>query len=115
MVDQAEKRAEALRAFLDRHPGGWYHADWERLVDDLRTRGLLPDGGEEAVGRELEKARVRHTLRDLGVQGLGPKRRETVAEAYGHLWELRNATADELAALPGLNKRVAADLLAALR
>lgn len=115
MADQTENRVEALRAFLDRHPGGWYHTDWERLVDDLRTRGLLPDGGEQAVGRELERARVRQTLQGLGVRGLGPKRRETVAEAYGHLWELRNASADELAALPGLNKRVATDLVAALR
>lgn len=115
MADQAEERAAALRAFLDRHPGGWYHSDWERLVEDLRTRGLLPQEGEERVGTELEQTRVRQILQGLGVRGLGPKRRETVAEAYGHLWELRNASADELAALPGLNKRIAADVVAALR
>ena len=115
MTDQAEERVETLRAFLDRHPGGWYHSDWERLVDDLRTRGLLPEGGEEVVGRELEKARVRQTLQGLGVQGLGPKRRDSVADAYGHLWELRNASAEELAALPGLTKRIATDVVVALR
>jgi hypothetical protein len=113
-MTKAEQRAGALRDFVDRHPDGWRHSEWEHLVGDLRGRGLLADGQEESVGKELEKMRVRKTLEELSVPGLGPKRRETVASAYGHMWDLRNATAEDLAALPGLNRRIATDLISAL-
>ncbi|MEX2466193.1 MAG: helix-hairpin-helix domain-containing protein [Gemmatimonadota bacterium] len=115
MDAQSEHRAEALRAFVSRHPDGWHHGDWERLVGELRGRGLLPDGQEDLLGKELERERVRQILESLEVPGLGPKRREAVAEAFGHVWKLRNASVEDVVSLPTISRRIAADLVAALR
>lgn len=104
-----------LRAFASRHPDGWNHGDWVGLVDELRSRQLLDTGEEERVGKELERERVRQMLEGLSVTGLGPKRREAVAEQFGHVWQLRNASASDLASVPGVTKGIANDLATALR
>jgi excinuclease ABC subunit C len=49
------------------------------------------------------------------VKGLGPKRRAAVVERFGRLWDARQASEEELAALPGLNRSVAQALHRALR
>jgi DNA-directed RNA polymerase sigma subunit (sigma70/sigma32) len=109
-----KERSGTLRAFVSHHPDGWYHSDWEGLVGDLLSRDLLYPGEEDEVGKELERERVRQMLEGLSIPGLGPKRREAVAERFGHVWELRHASADELAAVPGVTKRIADALHTAL-
>lgn len=104
-----------IRAFLDVHPNGWSHADWERLVGELRGAGLLAHGDEEALGRDLERERLLATLDRLSVAGLGPKRRAAIIEQYPRLWDLRQASADDLAALPSIPRALASELVEALR
>lgn len=115
MTSIRKGRADALAAFLAAHPTGWDHHDWERLFAELCDRGLALEEERAEIGRELEQARVLNVLADMHVTGLGPKRRHAVASAYGRLWELRNASAEEIAGLPGLTRRIAEDLVAALR
>jgi hypothetical protein len=109
-----KERAATLRAFVSHHPDGWNHGDWEGLLGDLRSRELSYPGEEDEVGKELERERVRQVLEGLSVAGLGPKRREAVAEAFGHMWKLRHASADDLASVPGMTRRIAEALAAAL-
>lgn len=115
MAHHNPKHLARIRAFLDVHPDGWSHADWERLVGELRGAGLLTDGDEEALGHDLERERLRATLDRLSIAGLGPKRRAAIIEQYPRLWELRQASADELASLPTISKALASELVDALR
>jgi hypothetical protein len=103
----------ALEAFIAEHPDGWDHAAWERLLGELRARGLA-QAEPQAIGRKLELARVRHTLETLSVKGLGPKRREVIESRYPRVWELKQAPATELAQLPSFNAKVAEELVRAL-
>ena len=102
-----------LEGFLDAHPGGWDHHAWRRLLHALES-----DGHEVAdpdrLGSELERIRLVRVLEELGVAGLGPKRRAAVVEAFGRLWDLRQADAETLAAMPALPRDVAARLYDAL-
>ncbi len=109
-----KERAATLRAFVSHHPDGWHHGDWEGLVGDLRSRKLSYPGEEDEVGKELERERVRQLLEGLSITGLGPKRREAVAEAFGHVWQLRHASAVDLASVPGITRRIADELTVAL-
>lgn len=114
MSKRDEKRAETLRNFVQEHPDGWSHDEWERLVQDCHHRGLIDPGDEDALGRALERERIVQTLATLPVKGLGPKRREKVAEHFEHLWMLRNASTDDLASVPSVTRPIAEDLHRAL-
>ena len=48
------------------------------------------------------------------IPGVGSTRRRTLMRNYDNMESLRNATAEEIAALPGMNKRVAEDIVAYL-
>jgi len=45
-----------------------------------------------------------------GVEGIGPKRRQALLKKFGSIDAIRRATVEELAAVPGMNRRVAEDL-----
>lgn len=63
--------------------------------------------------RELRgKAMTASVLDD--VPGIGPKRKKALLKQFGSLRRLREATAEQIAAAPGLNATVAADVYAAL-
>lgn len=107
-------RMEArLADFVRENPGGWEHHQWEALLGRLDSDGH-DVSDREAVGRELERIRLRLRLEELHVRGLGPKRRTAVVEHFGRLWDVEQASADELAAVPSLNRAVARDLHQAL-
>jgi excinuclease ABC subunit C len=44
------------------------------------------------------------------VPGIGKKRQEALLRHFGSLKRIRKASIDELAAVPGMNRRVAEDL-----
>jgi len=62
------------------------------------------------------KLRAERSVRSKldGVPGIGPKRRKALLAAFGSLEAIRGATPDQLAAVPGMNRRVAQQLLESL-
>lgn len=58
------------------------------------------------------KARKRSTLEDI--EGVGPKRRKALINFFGGLQEIQNASADELAKVPGISKALADEIYANL-
>ena len=114
MARQSESLRQMLRKFVTDHPHGWDHHAWERLLGDLRGAGLKA-GEPTELGLELERMRVLLLLEGLPVKGLGPKRREAVATLFPHVWDLQKATTDELLQLPSFTRKIAEDVLAAIR
>jgi hypothetical protein len=105
---------DALRDFVSSHPDGWGHPDWEALLDDLR-RKALDATDESAIGATLEREKLLAKLERTGVRGVGPKRRAAIAESYGRLWDLQQASPEELARSSGIPQPMAEELLRALR
>ncbi len=54
------------------------------------------------------KSAVRSSLDDI--EGVGPKRRRALLAKFGSLEAIRNASIEELAAVPGMNRRAAEEL-----
>lgn len=104
---------EELRSFVAEHRDGWGHGHWESLLRRLEDRGF-DTARPDAIGAVLERERVLVVLEEIGVPGLGPKRREAVADRFGSLWRLRHASVDELKELSALPKDLAQRLHAAL-
>lgn len=59
------------------------------------------------------KAQVKSVLEDI--PGVGPARRKALMRHFGSLEEIRNATLEQLTALPEMNEKVAEEILAYLR
>jgi excinuclease ABC subunit C len=59
-----------------------------------------------------DKSAVRSGLDEI--EGIGPKRRQALLKHFGSLEAIRQATLEELAAVPGMNRRIAEELLAQL-
>jgi len=114
MRDTGNGMRKALRSFVADHREGWSHGHWESLLHQLEEGGF-DTARPEDIGRELERERVRVVLEDVGVQGLGPKRREAVAEQFGSLWQLKHASVEELTERSAIPRRLAEELHAALR
>jgi len=95
-----------LKAFVERHPDGWSHEDWMGLLAELEQSGT--DVSDAAlVGLELEKTRLAWELGRRSVKGLGPKRREALVGRFQTLWELKQASVDELAETPTITRDLA--------
>jgi hypothetical protein len=103
-----------LEHFVQQNADGWGHRQWEALLGELEENGH-DVSDPERIGRELERLRLQAWLEATRVKGLGPRRRATVVKRFGRLWDARQASAEELAALPGLNRSVAQALHQALR
>src|SRR3954451_18369756 len=75
-----------LRAFVTARPAGWGHDDWVAFLDHLRERGH-DTTDSDGLGLALERERLAAAL-EL-VQGIGPRRVETVVGRYDTLWSAR--------------------------
>jgi hypothetical protein len=93
-----------LRAFVLARPGGWDHEDWVYFLDHLREQGH-DTSNPEAIGLLLERERLAARLE--GIQGMGPRRIQSVVDRYETLWSASHADVDEIAALPGMNRSLA--------
>lgn len=102
-----------LTEFVRENRDGWGHEDWEQLLGDLEVAGH-DVSDRDAIGAELERIRLTRHLEKLDVRGLGPKRRTALVEWFGRLWEVEQASPDELASVPALNRSVARSLHEAL-
>jgi len=104
-----DKLLPQLRAFVQNHPHGWSHDEWLGLLYHLSEDGI--DTRDEGhIGLALERERLLHTLGNLGIKGLGPKRREALADRFGSLWTLMEASPEEIAGVPGIQRSLAEQL-----
>jgi hypothetical protein len=101
-----------LNAFVESHPTGWNHEEWLALLADLGQDGT-DVSNPDAIGQELERTRVIWELKKREVPGLGRKRLDAIANRFGTLWELRNASLEEMARVPGMNRSLAEKVLMA--
>lgn len=102
-----------LRAFVAAHPHGWNHHEWLGLLAELTDAGVdTTDPGP--IGAALEQERILAFLEGLEMKGLGPKRREALAAQFGRLWDLKRASTDEIAQIPGFHPGLAKALHKAL-
>ncbi len=103
-----------LRAFVDAHPHGWNHHEWLGLLAELTDSGV-DTTDPDLIGALLEQERILACLEGLDLKGLGPKRREALAAHFGRLWDLKHASADDIARLPSFHPALAKALHKALR
>ena len=64
--------------------------------------------------RELRSKAMTASVLD-GIPGVGPKRKKDLLKAFGSVKKLREASVDEIAAVPGIPREVAEDVAAVLR
>lgn len=114
MAKKNDKLHAELEAFVEEHPQGWGHTEWSDLLGRLSDRGFdVKD--VDRIGLDLERARLSAELERRQIQGLGPKRREALAERFNTLWNLRQATTDEIEEIPTIPRAIAERIQEALR
>lgn len=59
------------------------------------------------TGHRQRRAKARNTSVLEGIQGLGPKRRQTLLKQFGGLQEVARAGMEDLASVPGISKQLA--------
>jgi len=110
-MPEPDLRAELAR-FVQEHPDGWSHEDWMDLMERLTLSGY-DTSDRDALGLALERTRLDLVLSK--VQGLGEKRRSALLDRYPRLWDVQQASAEELASLPGITRPLAATIVETLR
>jgi len=106
MANQRNGFRQQLRTFVQAHPGGWNHHDWLALLAELTDAGM-DTSDPDRIGAELEHERILAVLETVDVKGLGPKRREALADRFGRLMDLRGASPDEISELPSFHQGLA--------
>jgi len=96
--------ARDLDDFAAAQPGGWSHEDWMNFLEYLAQRGH-DTSNPNVIGIDLERKRLALILGE--VPGMGPKRVQALVERYDTLWNLRQATVDELAEQKSLTRALA--------
>ena len=83
------------------------------LLAELRREGA--DVSDiDGLGLELERTRLGWELERRSVKGLGPKRSEALVDRFQTLWGLRQASVDDVAALPTISRSLAEKVVKAI-
>jgi hypothetical protein len=101
-----------LRAFAAGRPEGWSHEDWLAFLEHLGTRGH-DTADADRIGQALERERLAVVLEE--VQGMGPRRVDSVVNRFETLWKLSQASADDVASLPNVPRALAERVLEKVR
>lgn len=101
-----------VRGFVSGRPQGWNHDEWLSFLEDLRGRGHNIED-RDAVGSLLERERLSVILEK--VPGIGAQRVRSVAERYGNVWRLKDASADELSRDANIPRPLAERILDSVR
>ncbi len=67
------------------------------------------------AGHRARRAKTRRTSPLQGIEGVGPKRRQTLLKYMGGLQELKRATVDEISKIPGISPALAEKIHQALK
>jgi len=103
-----------IRYFVREHPHGWSHDEWLMFLYHLSQTGVDTED-EAAIGMALERERLTHTLGNMEIKGLGPKRREALASRFGTLWDLMEASPEEISRVPGVPRSLATQIAEVLQ
>jgi len=114
MSRNGQTLSDSLKDFVVSHPDGWGHGDWEEFLHDLKRKDL-DTADEVAIGAALEREHLLAKLDRASVKGLGPKRRSVLADRFGRLWDLQQASAEDVAREGGLPQPLAEELLRVIR
>lgn len=66
-------------------------------------------------GHRAKRAKVKKTSALEGIEGIGPKRRQSLLKYMGGLQELKRATVEEIAKVPGISRSLAENIYQALK
>ena len=95
-----------IRAFAEAHAQGWSHEEWLGFVHRVESKGY--DVSDfDGIGLALEQERLRITLKESGLKGLGPKRIESITHHYATLQNLHMADGRNIAEHTGIPKALA--------
>jgi hypothetical protein len=101
-----------LRAFAIARPAGWNHDDWMAFLGHLAERGHdVSDHG--AIGIRLERERLAVALQ--AIEGLGPRRVESLVERFQTLYSVRHADAAAIAGVQGMTRPLAERVVQQMR
>ena len=109
-----EELISELRGFAQDHPQGWGHDEWLSLLDHLAGAGHDVSDCDR-LGLALEKERLSQTLGRMEMKGLGPKRIDVITNHFGSLWNLMNATEEDVSQLPNVPRSLASQILQTLQ
>lgn len=77
---------------------------------------IRDDSHNHAItGHRQKRARVKSASSLEGIEGVGPKRRQQLLKYMGGLQPLKNATAEEIARVPGISRALAEKIFHSLR
>ncbi|HYR08073.1 MAG TPA: hypothetical protein VEQ60_09900 [Longimicrobium sp.] len=101
-----------LRAFAIARPSGWNHEDWMSFLGHLREKGH-DVADHQAVGARLERERLAVALE--AIEGLGPKRVNSLVERFQTLWSMRHAESADVATVAGMTRPLAERVVQQMR
>jgi hypothetical protein len=101
-----------LRAFAAGRPEGWGHDDWLAFLEHLAQRGHDTESADE-IGEALERERLAVVLEQ--VQGMGPRRVDSVVNRFGSVWHLSQASVEDVCSLPSMPRSLAERVLESVR
>jgi hypothetical protein len=113
-MSNAQDTGLEVRRFVEEHPQGWGHEDWLEFLHGLSEAGHQisdPDG----LGLEVERERLTQVLGRIELKGLGPKRREALADQFGSLYNLCSTDGEQIAKLTGIPRALADEVSRTLR
>ncbi|MGB5326059.1 MAG: excinuclease ABC subunit UvrC [Pseudomonadales bacterium] len=95
------------------------HDNVIRLPADAGSLHLVQQIRDEAhrfaiTGHRARRARARNNSPLEGIAGIGPKRRQQLLKHFGGWQEIDRASVEDLAKVPGISKKIAEDVYAAL-
>lgn len=95
------------------------HENVVRLPSDSASLHLIQQIRDEAhrfaiTGHRARRAQKRNSSPLEGIEGVGPKRRQQLLKHFGGWQEIERATVDDLVKVPGISKKIAQDVYAAL-
>ncbi len=100
---------DELKSFVETHPDGWNDGDWNQLLTQLNQEGH-DTSDREQIGWTLEQERLAFAIRRKEIPGFGAKRIQAVVERFGTVWNLRHASASDIAEIPTIHKSLAEKL-----
>jgi hypothetical protein len=108
-MSRSHDLAAQIRLFVTEHPEGWGHDDWLGFLHHLDQSGHEV-GDPDGLGLALERERLLQVLERVDLRGLGPKRRESIASAFGTLHNLCSADPRQITGQTGLPKSLAEEI-----
>jgi hypothetical protein len=101
-----------LRAFAIARPSGWNHEDWMSFLGHLKEKGHdVTD--HQTIGARLERERLAVALESI--EGLGPKRVQSLVDRFQTMWSMRHAQSADVATVAGMTRPLAERVVQQMR